>query len=311
MSYDFSMETDEVLISAMPEATDTSQVQILRNAGATATDSFAPDTLQDAASGDAPEVVSGYVSDNQMPEADVETSPLATPADDGRYTTEVIIGTDDRVRVQATNTWPYSVHGHMRMRFPNGRTYIGTGTMVNRHHVLTAGHCVYSAADGGWATSVSFEAARNGANRPFGTHFANRLLSVTGWTQHANTNYDMAMLVLSTDLGQQTGWTGVITGPDSLLNNHRVNVTGFPGDKANGTEMWTHADAISAVAAERFHYMIDTMGGNSGGGVYSKWQGHPGEKVCGIHTTGSQSGNGATRISRPKFDRIVDWMSQY
>ena len=42
-----------------------------------------------------------------------------------------------------------------------------------------------------------------------------------------------------------------------------------------------------------------------------EWVRHEGEKVCGIHTTGGTGGNGATRISRPKFDRIVGWMSQY
>ena len=94
------------------------------------------------------------------------------------------------------------------------------------------------------------------------------------------------MLVLSSDLGNRTGWKGIITGPDRILSRHRVNVSGYPGDKG-GHQMWTHKDAITSIAREKFFYMIDTMGGQSGSGVWSTWNGHSGEKVCGIHTTGS------------------------
>jgi len=198
------------------------------------------------------------------------------------------------------------------MRFPNGKVYIGSGTMVGKRHVLTAGHCVYSKDDGGWATSVQFNAAQNEDKQPFGTVYASRLLSVNGWTSNSDREYDMGMLILkSDDIGAKTGWFGIITIPnDRELVRKRVNVTGYPGDKG-GRQMWTHEDAVKSLTTEQIFYDIDTMGGQSGSGVWSKFEGHTGEKVACIHTSGAYSGNGATRISRPKFDRLVDWMQAY
>jgi glutamyl endopeptidase len=265
-----------------------------------------------------PVPVRGHVPEKWEPSID-PVPPEKEPVDrlirdpDGQYRFDdkVIIGPDGRVRVSNTAASPWCVHGHMITRFPNGRTYIGSGTMVNRHHVLTAGHNVFNAAYGGWATSVQFNPAQNDNSLPKGTAWATRLLSVTGWTQSGNSDFDMGMLVLDRQLGDRTGWHGVITfGSDSDLHRYRVNVTGYPGDKG-GQQMWTMADVIKAVGGERFLYDIDTYGGQSGSGVWSSWPGHSGNKVAGIHTTGSASGNGATRISRAKFDRIVEWMQQW
>jgi V8-like Glu-specific endopeptidase len=282
-----------------------SEVAIGRRGDVMSTAGFQPDGKVD----ESVAVVSGPAEETETEEIPARLGKL-NQGTDGRFGYEVIIGPDDRVRVNNTTAWPWSVQGHMLMKFPNGRWYIGSGTMVNRHHVLTAGHCVYSQADGGWATSVIFEAARNDNATPFGSVAATRLLSVAGWTAQQDSNWDFGMLVLASDLGDRTGWYGVITGPDSLIRNYRVNVSGYPGDKG-GLQLWTHADVIKSVSAERVFYDIDTVGGQSGSGVWSRWAGHSGEKVCAVHTTGSTSGNGATRISNPKFTRIVEWMSSY
>lgn len=302
-----NMMSDQVVLSDAVNESASSDVRILRQGAVLETDGQQPKGIE--ADAEALSLPTGFLNSDTQEAMQLQSEAVESVGD-GRYQSEIVFLPDDRIRITATTQWPWTVQGHIRMRFPNGKSYIGSGTMVNRHHVLTAGHCIYSRDDGGWATSVSFEPARNGNERPFGTHFATRLLSVRGWTDQAKSDYDVGMLVLSNDVGAQTGWNGIITGPDAILNQYRVNVTGFPGDKG-GQQMWTHADAISAVASERFYYRIDTYGGQSGSGVWSTWDGHSGNKVCGIHTTGSPSGNGATRISRPKFDRIVDWMSSY
>ena len=272
------------------------------------TDSFQPASINTDRGN--PESVDGYSDAIEEEELD-DYQDLEYLEDHDWYgSPEVVIGPDQRIRVNTTNAWPYAVHGHLIMRFPNGRTYIGSGTMVNRHHVITAGHCLYSHSDGGWAKSVEFNAAQNDSTLPFGRAFARRLLSVHGWTTKHRSEYDMGMLILGSDLGLRTGWFGLITGPDSLLLRHRVNVTGYPGDKG-GKQMWTMADVIKSTQRERFLYDIDTFGGQSGSGVWSIFSGHSGEKVAGIHTTGAISGNGATRLSRGKFDRYIDWFRRY
>lgn len=222
---------------------------------------------------------------------------------------EVIIGRDDRKRISNTTSWPYLTHGHMVMKFPNNKVYIGSGTIVNKHHVITAGHCVYSKKDGGWAKSVMFYPAQNDNNLPFGGIPVVQLWSVKGWTDRLDTNWDFGMLILNQDIYKKTGHLGLIAHRDHRkLLRHRVNVTGYPGDKG-GKQMWTHADIIKSTSSQIVIYNIDTMGGQSGSGVWSKFDNYKPYHVCAIHATGHSSGNGATRISMPLFDSIVKIMS--
>lgn len=306
-----SLDTTSAVLGDSPNARN--KITISAHDGGASTESFSPKSIEKKAA-DNPTPVTGYIESFRLEMDGVpskECHPIKSEKQLFLYQPEVIIGPDDRVRVTNTRAWPYSVQGHMIMRFPNGKVYIGSGTMVSKHHVLTAGHCVYSKEDGGWATSVQFNASQNDANLPFGSVHATRLLSVTGWTSKNERAYDMGMLILQSDLGAQTGWFGVITIPnDRELIRKRVNVTGYPGDKG-GQQLWTHADAIKSLTVENAFYDIDTVGGQSGSGVWSTFTGHSGEKVACIHTTGASSGNGSTRISRPKFDRIIDWMQNY
>jgi V8-like Glu-specific endopeptidase len=222
---------------------------------------------------------------------------------------EAIIGDDDRQRVTNTDSWPYCVHGQIVRQFPNGRMSTVSGTMVNRHHVLTAGHCVYSHADGGWATWAQFNPGRNGDALPFGQAWATDLFSVKGWTEQGMPEWDFGMLILDRDMGSFTGWFGVISlASDDDLNHRRVNITGYPLDKG-GAEMWTHGDAIHGVTEQLFYYDIDTYGGQSGAGAWSVFEGYEdyGELVAGVHIRGEEPENSATRISRPKFERIYGW----
>ncbi|MCV9385990.1 trypsin-like serine peptidase [Reichenbachiella ulvae] len=222
---------------------------------------------------------------------------------------EVIIGTDDRKRINQTTSWPYLTHGHMVIKFPNNKVYIGSGTIVNKHHVITAGHCVFSKRDGGWAKSVMFYPAQNDNYLPFGGIPVVKLWSVKGWTEKSDTNWDFGMLILNEEIYKKTGHLGIIAYRDHRkLLRHRVNVTGYPGDKG-GRQMWTHADIIKSTSNQRVIYDIDTMGGQSGSGVWSKFDNYKPYHVCAIHTTGDYSGNGATRISMALFDSIVKIMS--
>ena len=279
--------------------------------GIVSTEGFSPDGIEKKFAGN-PEPVTGYIEDFRSEAGLIPNKKYELDKSVGfSYQQEVVIGPDDRARVTNTRAWPYTVQGHMIMKFPNGKVYIGSGTMVSKHHVITAGHCVYSKDDGGWATSVQFNAAQNDDILPFGSVYAARLLSVTGWTSNNDRAYDMGMLILQSDIGLQTGWFGIITIPnDADLLKKRVNVTGYPGDKG-GQQLWTHADAIKSLTSENAYYDIDTVGGQSGSGVWSTFEGHTGEKVACIHTTGASTGNGSTRISKSKFDRIVDWMQNY
>jgi len=219
---------------------------------------------------------------------------------------EAMAPTDNRVRITNTTAWPYRVHGHVIITYPDQKQYIGSGTMVNRHHVLTAGHVVFSKANGGWATSVQFNAAQNDGTLPFGSAFATLLISFKGWTVSQLRDYDTGMLILDRDLGNRTGWMGLITTSDGNLSNHQITVAGYPGDKG-GQQLWAATAPIVSVSGHQISYNAYTKGGDSGAGVYGLWQGINLEHVCADHVAGPNGvPNTGSRLARDKFDRIVN-----
>ncbi|MEO1031351.1 MAG: trypsin-like peptidase domain-containing protein [Bacteroidota bacterium] len=258
-----------------------------------------------------PKPVEGYAEENELnlDELDIINAEYNFNDFPNDQIAEIIIGQDDRKRISNTTSWPYRTHGHMVMKFPNNKVYIGSGTIINKRHVITAGHCIYSSRDGGWAKSVMFYPAQNDNNLPYGGIPVVQLWSVKGWTEKNDRNWDFGMLRLNQDISKKTGHLGIIAYRDHRrLLRHRVNVTGYPGDKG-GKQMWTHADVIKSTSAQRIIYNIDTMAGQSGSGVWSKFENHPPYHVCAIHTAGHTSGNGATRISIPLFDSIIKILS--
>ncbi len=213
---------------------------------------------------------------------------------------------DNRVRITNTTSWPNSVHGHVIITFPDKNQYIGSGTMVNKHHVLTAGHVVFSKGNGGWATSIQFNAAQNDSTLPFGSAFATHLFSFKGWTDSQLRDYDTGMLILDRDLGNQTGWMGLITTGDANLSNHQITVAGYPGDKG-GRQLWSATAPIVNVTDRQVGYNAYTKGGDSGAGVYGLWQGFNLEHVCADHVAGPNGiPNTGSRLARDKFDRICN-----
>jgi V8-like Glu-specific endopeptidase len=81
----------------------------------------------------------------------VEADPLAEQA---ARVLEVIIGNDDRVRIERTTDVPWRRYCALRITFPKG-VFRGTGFLIGPRAVATAGHCVYMHDQGGWARSVA------------------------------------------------------------------------------------------------------------------------------------------------------------
>ena len=108
-------------------------------------------------------------------------------------------GLDGVVEVQAT--------------YPDGQTVAGTGAMIDGFHVLTAGHILYSAKDGGYASSVQVIAADSSNYEPFGVAFGTDERVDPSWISYNKANpgatsptvQDIGLLTLNRSIGNLTG----------------------------------------------------------------------------------------------------------
>ncbi|MFN0023752.1 MAG: trypsin-like serine peptidase [Parvularculaceae bacterium] len=227
-------------------------------------------------------------------------------ADEAAAVLEVIIGRDDRVRITNTTGNPWRRICALKIHFPSGRVYRGTGFFIGPRTVATAGHCVYLHEQGGWARKVEVSPGSNGAARPYGTATSVNFRSVRGWVSDRRPESDYGCIVLpagsfgSRNLGQ----FGFAAFPPAVLVACPAVLAGYPGDKPFA-ELWGMARKIKTVTPTQLIYDIDTAGGQSGSGVYIKRNGQ--RFVVGIHNYGAQSGNSATRITQPVYQRLLAW----
>lgn len=219
---------------------------------------------------------------------------------------EVILGTDDRVRIEATSNMPWRRICALRITFPSGARYRGTGFLIGPRALATAGHCVYLHNQGGWARKVEVIPGANDADTPYGSAESTQFRSVNGWVNGKRPDSDYGCIVLppnafgGTNLGS-FGFSAMT--PQDLVAKPAV-LAGYPGDKPFA-ELWGMSRKIRTITPTTLIYNIDTMGGQSGAPVYIKRDGS--RTVVGIHNYGASSGNSATRVTPAVAQRLMAW----
>lgn len=207
-----------------------------------------------------------------------------------------LIGDDNRTRITATTTYPYSAICHLLIHWKDGTTSVGTAWMFWEDVAITAGHCVYSADNGGWAESIEVRPGANGSSSPYGVVYSTTIHTSTNWIEDSNWEYDYGVIELSDDIGNSTGWFGTSWTIWSLKGTD-VTITGYPGEYYR--QMWTMSGEITKSATRKVYYnAIDTTGGQSGSPIYDADY-----YVVGIHAYSAGSyGNSGTRITSSLFD---------
>jgi len=227
---------------------------------------------------------------------------------------ETVIGTDGRVRITGTTTFPYRAVVHIT-RDGNGWC---SGWMINANTVATAGHCVAPGGTGAFYTGTfRVFPGRNGASTPYGSCTARRLYSVNGWVGSGDETYDYGALKLNCTIGNSTGWFG-FWWQSGTLTGLSATTSGYPGDKPFGT-MWRSIDQIRVTHDRQLFYLNDTIGGQSGSPVYQNRAAGSsfcsGQCVMGIHAYGLHGGaphstnNHGTRITQAVFNNLMSWRS--
>jgi len=230
------------------------------------------------------------------------------------FASESVIGTDERRRVTDTTVYPYRAIASLVITFPLSGGWICTGFFIDADTLATAGHCLYSHTEGGWATSIAVYPGRNGDELPYGSAWATNIYTVTGWINGQDHRYDYGAIKIASPLGNTTGWLGYGAKIDQNLVKVNIRIFGYPADKPTG-EMWGTRRRIKGVATEKLFYKIDTFGGQSGSPIYGRVSNVCQPCAFGIHAYGTGiepfgDSNSGTRVTSTVFANLAYWASQ-
>jgi V8-like Glu-specific endopeptidase len=179
-----------------------------------------------------------------------------------------IIGEDNRERITPTTDYPWSSIVQLYVTW-GAESYICSGAMISKNHVLTAGHCVYAQSRGGWADSIKVTPGADNGNEPFGHAWAINVRCFSRWINNEMAAYDFAVITLDSDIGLQTGWMELYPSfPWSSIYTGLLNTAGYPYDLNNGINMyWTYDNGDFASEYTHYYY-LDVAGGQSGSPVW-------------------------------------------
>jgi V8-like Glu-specific endopeptidase len=215
-----------------------------------------------------------------------------------------LVGVDERQPVANTAEVPFRWICHIESFFPDPENpgfemqfpSAGTGTLVSPTHVLTAGHVIFNdfpLSTGGrvnlQASRVVVTPGRNGTLPPqFGTSMSFTTVVTDAWRNHLDFRFDYGLITLLDPLGDRTipalggplGYWGspsrgagtqIVPLARAALANQPVNISGYPGDKPDGTPWRAFGRVTSTTphaATELIYYDLDTCAGHSGSPIW-------------------------------------------
>lgn len=232
---------------------------------------------------------------------------------------EIVVGTDDRVRVTTdTETYPWNTVGYIGNTYSSGNAYRGTGAIVTPYMVLTGGHMVYDLDEGGYVNSLNFSPGQRQMSaggtviRPYG--------KVTASSWQTNSDYIDALKTLADEFKYDYGAAffnksftsvGLTTYMPVVFNisppiGDIINLTGYPASvqgETNSQAMWKSFGDVNSVTDRILYYDADTTGGNSGGPVWQLISGA--RRIIAIHVVSTPGG---CRLVSQNQELIESWM---
>lgn len=259
----------------------------------------------------------------QLALAEPVTPPVrvAPTPPDGRAFRVAEPGRPGTARVDDLKAYPFAVVGKLFMRFPNGALSVGSAWVIGRRAILTAGHCLYDAGGGGWASSVLFQ-PQYADGTSAGKWAVSRPAALREWVSRGDLRFDLACGVLNKVVGDVTGVAGYVA--NNATPPGTLTAVGYPAEPTrrhqfDGEKMWRAVgefdptrDPAAGTTADRIVGMFNDLTGGCSGGPWFRG-GEPGPVACGLnsHVRITPADN-PPRMYSPYFGaaflRLVGWL---
>jgi V8-like Glu-specific endopeptidase len=177
---------------------------------------------------------------------------------------------------EAVRAYPYRTSGRLFAHDPRNGEFHCSASVIQRRVVVTAGHCVYDAANGYSYTNFRFVPAYDQGEAPFGAWDAEQAWTTRSWVEGGGifpNAGDFAILVMTDQfvqgegraIAEVVGWLGWQA--DLVANSH-VTILGYPGNLDGGHRMQQTAAQTFAPAEPNAAEFGSAHGPGSSGGPY-------------------------------------------
>jgi V8-like Glu-specific endopeptidase len=219
--------------------------------------------------------------------------------------------------------YPFTAIVKLQVMYPDGQQFVGSGAMVDRFHVLTAGHMLYAAEHGGLIRGVLVTPELNGYQQPFGSVQGTYVRVDSTFAafeqshpdQTAPGDHDVGLITLASTLGDATGWLdyGYDNNNADFSAGSIYNTAGYPATGGyNGQQMEFSAGPLLGLAGNGTalayaQNSITTFPGQSGSPI---WRYNPssGDRVIYAVLAGGDGRTGfSTRITSDIFNELQSW----
>ncbi|MEI4790466.1 trypsin-like serine protease [Bacillus sp. FJAT-53060] len=193
------------------------------------------------------------------------------------YQTKVVIGDDDRTKVENTRVAPYNSIAYITF----GESSC-TGTLIAPNKILTNGHCVYTTSTRSYSEKGSVYPGMNDSTAVNGSANMTEFYVPSGYINTGASQYDFAVIKTDTNIGNMVGYSSIRQVTN--LTGTTIKISGYPADKMRSTgkvSQWEMSGRVTKEDTNLAYYTIDTYSGNSGSAMLDQNQ-----QIVGVHNGG-------------------------
>lgn len=207
----------------------------------------------------------------------------------GGISPNAYIGEDESYEILDTYNMPYKAVCNLVTHWDKNGDGIsdytagGTGCMVGRKVLLTAGHLIYK-HDGTKCVGIDVYPSQQRYYTPY-SYKAKKIFANPRYEESFSNGKDWGIIILNGYAGDKTGWLDATNCNNVDMIGEEVSVIGYPGGKdQNRVTMWRSDGKVVGQGNNFLRYDCDSTNGNSGSPVINS-----NNQIVAVHSGGTEN----------------------